>query len=186
MPQKQVLTVLTVHVSEKNAEVPQAHAINKMVKVPVIMVTQLPAVFFFIGRVEDVFQSSQCVDLIQFHQLSPRRPSPRNLWKVVIMNEMQWQVAIFFRSHFLFQLITRTFKISWRADLLGLVRLFWIAARAVPDARTLISSRDRFPDAGTFFFSKKKSKAFNQTPEIKGGNDVHAQTSMQRNNFRFG
>ena len=45
MPQKQVLTVVTVHVPGKNAEVPQAHSINKMVKVPVIMVTQLP--FFY-------------------------------------------------------------------------------------------------------------------------------------------
>ena len=80
----------------------------------------------------------------------------------------EWQVAIFFSDLlFLFQLVTGTFEISWRADLLGLVRLLWIAARAVPDARTLISSRDRFPDAGTFFL-RKKCNAFNQTPEIKG------------------
>ena len=48
----------------------------------------------------------------------------------------------------------------------------------------LISSRDRFPDVGTFF-SKKIKDFYCQIPQTDSGNSVHAQTSIQRNNFRI-
>ena len=64
------------------------------------------------------------------------------------------------------------------------VRVLWVSLRdRFPDAGTLISSRDRFSRCRNFL--RTMQYFYYQIPGIEGGITVHAQTSIQKNYFRF-